>query len=129
MKVRMIGIVCLLATVCSAMVCMAEEPAINPARITTPQIVVYGTNSASTFAGAVTVAGTFTASGNQIITGTVTVTGVATFTARPALNAALIANGTNVLLTTTGPTSHQAAPKWIPISHNGTNGVIPFYTP
>lgn len=51
-----VGIVALISSIVYNVV--AEEPAINPARITTPQIVVYGTSSDSTFAGGVTIAGT-----------------------------------------------------------------------
>lgn len=51
-----VGIVALIAAI--AYNVLAEEPAINPARITTPQIVVYGTANDSTFAGGVTIAGT-----------------------------------------------------------------------
>jgi hypothetical protein len=51
---------------------MAASEAIDSARVATSQLVVYGTNNASTFAGAVTVAGTLTASGAQTVTGTLT---------------------------------------------------------
>ena len=52
---------------------------------------------------------------------TLAVSGVATLTGIPAINSALTPAGTNVLLTSTGPTDVLAAPKWIPITHNGTN--------
>jgi len=57
---------------------MAASEAIDSARVATSQLVVYGTNNASTFAGAVTVAGnatvsgTLTASGAQTVAGTLT---------------------------------------------------------
>lgn len=107
MKVRMIGIVCLLVTVCSAMVCMAEEPAINPARITTPQIVVYGTTLTSTFAGPVTIAGTFTTTGTLASSGALTVAGNATFNGTTAtVTNNLVVNKNTTL---TGTTLHTGA--------------------
>ena len=66
---------------------------------------------------------------NTTLTGTTLHTGVASFTAVPSFNAALVAAGTNVLLTSTGPATYQAAPKWFQFSHNGTNYVIPAYAP
>jgi hypothetical protein len=107
MNVRMIGIVCLLVAMFSAMICMAEEPAINPSRITTPQIVVYGTTLTSTFAGPVTIAGTFTTTGTLASSGALTVAGDATFNGTTAtVTNNLVVNKNTTL---TGTTLHTGA--------------------
>ena len=102
--------------------CFAESEAINPAKVSTPQIVVYGTSSASTFAGDVTISGTLSPNNtslpnlivltNALISGTTLTTGVVTFTAIPRLNAAPAANG----VLTNGPSS-------LPSATSNTNGI------
>lgn len=56
-----VGIVALIAAI--AYNVLAEEPAINPAKVTTPQIVVYGTTYDNTIAGNLNIAGTLTTTG------------------------------------------------------------------
>jgi hypothetical protein len=100
---------------------------------TLPEITVGGTLGVS---GNVTLSGTTATVTNNLVvnknttlTGTTLHTGIASFTAVPSFNASLVAAGTNVLLTSTGPSTYQAAPKWFQFSHNGTNYVIPAYAP
>lgn len=56
-----VGIVALIAAI--AYNVLAEEPAINPAKVTTPQIAVYGTTYDNTIAGNLNIAGTLTTTG------------------------------------------------------------------
>lgn len=109
MKKVMIGAVMCLLVVGAVMVYAESEP-INPSRITTPQIVVYGTTSASTFAGAITVAGA------------ITQTGI------PSFNAALTANGTltNGPLNTL-PLTGSTNSVWLTFKGNGTTYVVRAY--
>jgi len=96
MKKRVVSLVSGIMVLAMAMA-YAESEAINPAKVTTPRIVVYGTTYDNTFSGNVNIAGTLTTTGTLTSAGTLAASGAATVgTTLNVTGASTLAGGATV---------------------------------
>jgi len=106
MKKRVVSLVSGIMVLAMAMA-YAESEAINPAKVTTPRIVVYGTTYDNTFSGNVNIAGTLAASGAATVGTTLNVTGASTLAGGATVKgrAAVMAPSTTYYMLESGTTA------------------------